>query len=60
MDTEDLQRRLEKLEIDAAWQSRTLQDLDEVVRGLADVVQRMEEALARLEASAQLGLRDED
>jgi uncharacterized coiled-coil protein SlyX len=60
MDTDELHRRLEKLEIDAAWQARTLTDLDEVVRGLADVVQRMEAALARLEASAQLGLREEE
>jgi uncharacterized coiled-coil protein SlyX len=60
MDPEDLQRRLEKLEIDAAWQTRTLQDLDEVVRGLADAVRRMEDALARLEASSQLTLRDDD
>jgi len=60
MDHDELARRLEKLEIDAAWQARSLQDLDHVVRELADLVQRMQASLRHLEAAAQPGLGDDD
>ena len=60
MDDDELTRRLDRLETDAAWQARSLRELDHVVRELADLVQRMQASLRHLEATAQPELRDDD
>lgn len=50
-DLADLQRRLVELEVRAAFQERTIDDLDQVVRQFAARVESLERALARVEAA---------
>jgi uncharacterized coiled-coil protein SlyX len=46
----ELERRVVDLEIRAAFQARTIEELDEVVRRFADRVERLERALAEVQA----------
>jgi uncharacterized coiled-coil protein SlyX len=56
--------RIEELEVHAAFQARTIEELDQVVRDFSDRVLRLERELkelrAQLESSGAIGLRGRD
>lgn len=56
--------RIEELEVHAAFQTRTIEELDQVVREFSERVLRLERELkelrAQLESSGAIGLRGRD